>query len=187
MSIWVGEKERLPCRLVAYRLPDEVVANRRRKARISARKKGRQPSPEYLNWLRFGFYVTNVPEEAWEAEMVGTVYRLRWQIELTFKNWKSLMNIHILRGTRKERVECFPYGRLISVVVATMICGFASWYAYHYLKKEVSFHKIISWLRRKDRLSVAIRSENLRELFDDLIRNISKSLCKQKRKRKTTH
>jgi len=68
-----------------------------------------------------------------------------------------------------------------------MICGFASWYAYHYLKKEVSFHKIISWLRRKDRLSVAIRSENLRELFDDLIRNISKSLCKQKRKRKTTH
>ena len=99
----------------------------------------------------------------------------------------SLMNIHILRGTRKERVECFPYGRLISVAVATMIRGLASWYAFNHLKKEVSFHKVISRLRRKDRLSVAIRSENLSELSDDLIRNISKSLCKQKRKRKTAH
>jgi len=187
MTVRIGDKERLPCRLIAYRLPDEVVSERRRKAHISARKKGRQPSSEYLNWLRFGFYVTNVPEKIWEAEVVGTVYRLRWQIELTFRNWKSLMNIHILRGTRKERVECFLYGRLISVVVATMICGFASWYAFNYLKKEVSFHKVISWLRRKDRLAMAIRSENLSELFDDLIRNISKSLCKQKRKRKTTH
>ncbi len=187
MSIWLGDRERLPCRLVAYRLPDEVVADRRRKARISARKKGRQPSSEYLNWLRFGFCVTNVPEEVWEAEVVGTVYRLRWQIELTFRNWKSLMNIHILRGTRKERVECFLYGRLISVVVATMICGFASWHAFEHLKKEASFHKIISWLRRKDRLSAAISSEDPGRLFDDLIKDISKSLCKQKRKRKTTH
>jgi IS4 transposase len=120
-----------------------------------------------------GFYVTDVPEKIWEAEVVGTVYRLRWQIELTFKDWKSLMNIHILRGTRKERVGCFLYGRLISVVVATIICGFASWYAYEYLKKEVSFHKIISWLRRKDRLAMAIRSENPSEFLGDLIRNIS--------------
>jgi len=187
MRIWVGDKERLPCRLVAYRLPDDIVAERCRKAHRNYRKKGRQPTSEYLNWLRFGFYVTNVSEKIWEADVVGTVYRLRWQIELTFRYWKSLMKIHLIRGYRKERVECFLYGRLISVAVATMICGFASWYASECLRKEASFHRIISWLIRKDRLAGAIRSDRSDELLRELMRDISKSLCKQKRKRKTTH
>ena len=187
MRIWVGDKERLPCRLVAYRLPDDIVAERCRKAHRNYRKKGRQPTSEYLNWLRFGFYVTNVSEKIWEADVVGTVYRLIWQIELTFSYWKSLMKIHLIRGYRKERVECFLYGRLISVAVATMICGFASWYASECLRKEASFHRIISWLIRKDRLAGAIRSDRSDELLRELMRDISKSLCKQKRKRKTTH
>ena len=172
MSIWVGDRERLPCRLVAYRLPDDVVANRRRKARRDARKKGRQPSEEYMSWLRFGFYVTNVPSDIWNSDIIGTVYRLRWQIELIFKYWKSLIKINIIRGTRRERAECFLYGRLISVAVATMICGFASWHAYACLRKEAGFHKIIRWLIRKDRLSVAIRSENMSGFFDDLRRKL---------------
>lgn len=186
MSVWLGEEERMPCRLIAYRLPDEVVAERRGKAERNARKKGRQPTKEYLNWLRFGFYVTNVPPEIWEPEVIGTIYRLRWQIELTFKHWKSLMNVHVIKGTRPERVRCFLYGRLISVVVVTMISGYASWYAYKHLKKEASFHKIISWLKRKGRLATAIGDGSLDELFDELREIMSKSLCKQKRTRKTT-
>ncbi|MCP4105310.1 MAG: IS4 family transposase [Desulfobacteraceae bacterium] len=185
LTVYLGE-ERLPCRLVAYRLPDEVVRERRGKARSTAQKKGGQRSKDYLNWLRFGFFVTNVPSEIWEPEVVGTVYRLRWQIELTFKNWKSLLNIHVLRGTRRERIECFLYGRLTAVVVMTMISGFASWYACGYLKKEASFHKLTDWLKRKDRLAKAIRSGSSDELFEELIRDISGKLCKQKRKRKTS-
>lgn len=180
-DVWLG-KEKLPCRLVAYRLPDEVVRKRRGKARKNAKKKGRQPTKEYLGWLGFAFYVTNVPRDIWEPEIVGTVYRLRWHTELTFRYWKSLMNIHILRGTRRERVECFLFGRLIAIVIMTMLCGFASWYANNYLKKEISFHKVIRWLIRKNRLTDIIRSDRLRDKF---IKNI-RFLCKQKRKRKTT-
>jgi len=106
------------------------------------------------------------------------VYRLRWHIELTFKYWKSLLKINILKGTRRERAECFLYGRLTAVVILTMICGYASWYAYNYLKKEASFHKLINWLKRKDRLSDAVRSGCVEALFEEF--------CKQKRKRKTT-
>ncbi len=185
LSVYLGE-EKLSCRLVAYRLPDEVVKERCGKARSTAQKKGRQLSKDYLNRLRFGFFVTDVPSEIWEPEVVGTVYRLRWQIELTFRNWKSLLNIHVLRGTRRERIECFLFGRLTAVVVMTMISGFASWYAFRYLEKEASFHKLFNWLKRNDRLAKAIRSGSSDELFDELIRDISGRLCKQKRKRRTT-
>jgi hypothetical protein len=47
--------ERVPSRLLAYRLPEPVVQERRRKALAEARKKGRELSPEYLDWLSFGF------------------------------------------------------------------------------------------------------------------------------------
>lgn len=184
-DVWLG-KEKLPCRLVAYRLPDEVARKRRGKARENARKKGRQPTKEYLGWLGFGFYITNVPRDIWEPEIVGTVYRLRWHTELTFKHWKSLMNIHILRGTRRERIECFLYGRLITIAVVTMLCGFASWYCQRYSEKEASFHKIISWLIRRGRLADAVRSDSLGRLSDELAKALSKRLCKQRRKRKTT-
>jgi hypothetical protein len=66
-----------------------------------------------------------------------------------------------------------------------MICGTAARYIYNCLKREASFHKIINWLKRKGRLSEALRSGSLEKLIEELLKN-SKSLCKQKRKRKTT-
>jgi hypothetical protein len=120
-----------------------------------------------------------------KAEDVPTLYRVRWQIELTFKNWKSLLSINILKGTRRERIECFLYGRLTAIVILTMICGTAARYICSCLKREASFHKIINWLKRKGRLSEALRSGSPEKLIEELL-NISKSMCKQKRKRKTT-
>src|SRR5713226_5508731 len=47
-------QERVSCRLLAYRLPEKVVEERRRKALEDARKKGRTLTQDYLNWLTFG-------------------------------------------------------------------------------------------------------------------------------------
>ncbi len=42
-AVYLGA-DRLPCRLLAYHLPAEVVAQRRRQAHETARKKGRTPT-----------------------------------------------------------------------------------------------------------------------------------------------
>jgi hypothetical protein len=47
-----------------------------------ARKKGRQLSPESLDWLSFGLYITHVRQQVWPPNGVGTIYRWRWQVEL---------------------------------------------------------------------------------------------------------
>jgi len=59
-------------------------------------------------------------------EAVGIAYRLRWQVELTFKHWKSLFQINILRGTRPERILCLIYGRLIVIRVVQRLLALAS-------------------------------------------------------------
>jgi hypothetical protein len=75
---------------MAYRLPDEVVEQRRRSAYEVARKKGRTPTQASLDWLQYGWYLTKVSRAIWTAKVVGTVYRVRWGVELTCKTWKSL-------------------------------------------------------------------------------------------------
>jgi hypothetical protein len=185
LSVFIGH-ERVPCRLLAYRLPDHVVQERRRKALEEARKKGRKLSQEYLDWLSFGLYITNVTQQVWPPKVVGTVYRLRWQVELTFKNWKSLLNIHVLKGTRPERIECMLYGRLITITMLAMISSYASWYAEDYLQRELSLPKLINWLKRKDRFVNAMHCGTFEALFRHLRRALPALLCKQKRKRRTS-
>jgi hypothetical protein len=185
LPVYLGH-EHVPCRLLAYRLPEPVVQERRRKALQEARKKGRELSQEYLDWLSFGFDITNVSQQVWPAKVVGTIYRLRWQVELTFRNWKSLLNIHVLKGTRPERIQCIIYGRLITIIMLAMISSYASWYAEDYLQRELSLPKLINWLKRKNRLVNAMHDGTLEALLSHLRRALPKLLCKQKRKRRTS-
>ena len=183
LKVFIGANEKLPTRLVIYRLPQEIVSERRRKANAVAKKKGRTPTKEYMEWLEFSFFMTNVPQEVWPPEVIGTIYRIRWQIELIFKNWKSLLNIDILKGTRPERIQCIIYARLLCIVLITNICSYASAYAWETIKKEVSFHKVISMLLRKYRVIDLLKNPG--KILLQIEVAIAR-LCKQKRKRKTT-
>lgn len=49
------------------------------------------------------FLVNNLPASDFPAEVVGLAYRLRWQIELMFKDWKSYANLHRW-GTADEAI-----------------------------------------------------------------------------------
>ena len=179
-------QERVSCRLLAYHLPEKVVEERRRQALEEARKKGRTLTQAYLTWLTFGLYMTNVTQEIWSAKVGRIVYRLRWQVEFMLKNWKSLLNIHILKGTRPERIKCILYGRLITITMMTLIASYASWYAEDHLQRELSIPKLINWLKRQGRFAQAMHVGTLETLCNDLRRALPKVLCKQKRKRRTS-
>ena len=51
-----------------------------------------------VSWNRskrqYRFLVTNLPRSRYSARAVDQAYRLRWQIELLFKEWKSYANLH---------------------------------------------------------------------------------------------
>jgi hypothetical protein len=72
LAVYLGPR-RLPCRLLAYCLPEEVVEQRQRTAYETARKKGRTPARAYLHGRQYGWYVTNVAAVVWAAEVVATV------------------------------------------------------------------------------------------------------------------
>src|SRR5438874_3773167 len=52
------------------------------------------------------------------------IYGLRWQIELLFRMWKSLLLIEHTKGMNIFRFECFLYGRLIFILLSTELLSF---------------------------------------------------------------
>jgi hypothetical protein len=181
--------EKIPVRLVAYRAPPEVAEKRRRAANRNAQKRGRMLSAASRNRLDFSLFITNVSQVIWKAEVVGTIYTLRWQVELIFKEWKSSLKIHYIKGTCEHRVRCLLFGKLITIVIINMIFGVVDWYAEALLKQQVSLHKLVNWLLRESRLAKILLT-NLSIEIDLLINEIWREkrgcLLKQKRKRKTT-
>lgn len=181
---FLGQKQRLPVRLIAYRLPPDVYRERQQAAIKTAKRKGRRISLSSLKLLKYSFFITNVPANCWHKEAVGTIYRLRWQVELTFKHWKSLFHIHVLKGTRPERLYCLLYGRLIVILLVQRLLAHASRQASHQ-QRELSFSKAIQWLMRSQRLLKAFLDRQLTELLKCMMSSL-KRLLKQKRKRCTT-
>jgi hypothetical protein len=114
---YLGRRKRVKVRLVCQRLPAAVVAERRRKAKAAARKKGHTPPKAYLALLAWSIYITNTTPEQLSFEQIVTIYRVRWQIELIFKVWKSQAKLAQTGAYRAERVLCGLYARLLGLVI----------------------------------------------------------------------
>ena len=115
--VYVGRKERLPVRLVAYGLPQAQVDQRRRRARQNARKKGYRVRQRHLRLLAWNVLMTNLPQDRLSAHGLRTLYRVRWQIELFFKLSKSHFRLASVRRWRRERLLSQLYARLIAIVL----------------------------------------------------------------------
>lgn len=183
-KVFLGQKQRIPVRLIVYRLPPDIYRQRQKAAIKTAKRKGRGISLSYLKFLKYALFITNVPATLWTKAAVGTIYRLRWQVELSFKHWKSLFQIHVLKGTRPERLLCLLYGRLIVILVVQHLLALAASHAVNE-QRELSFYKASQWLKRGGRLLKAFLDQQFNDL---LMRMVSclKKLLKQKRKRLTT-
>jgi len=128
LSVCLGREYRWPCRLVAVRVPSEVAAERRRKAKAEARREGRTLSAQQLTLLDWTLIVTNVPARLLSVAELGVVLRLRWQIELIFKLWKSQGQVDESRSHKPYRILCEVYAKLLVMVIqqwVSLTCGWA--------------------------------------------------------------
>jgi hypothetical protein len=143
LNVWVGIQKRLACRLLAIRLSPEIVEEKRRQLRDKARRKGRPISATSLAWLEWSIFITNVPLEWLTLEQVFLIYRLRWQIELLFKLWKSECQIDRIAGRIRNRVLCEIYAKLIGSVIFQYVSFPLRW-----ADRELSPIKAIQTFRR---------------------------------------
>jgi hypothetical protein len=110
-------QEAFDCRLIAVAVPEKVWSERIRKAQIRAKSTGYELTDEYKQRCRFSLFITNTTKEILKTEDVVQLYRLRWQIELVFKTWKSLLDMQRVKAVKKERLECQLIAKFIWILL----------------------------------------------------------------------
>jgi hypothetical protein len=153
-AIWLGVEQRLPCRLLAWRVPAAVAAKRRRAWRRQARWHRVVIHPDREILADWTFYVTNVPKELLSAEEAWVLYRCRWQIELLFKLWKSCGRVDESRSAQPWRVLCEVYAKLLGMIVQHWLLLVGCW-----SRPERSLVKASATVRRHA-LSLALTLEH---------------------------
>jgi hypothetical protein len=116
-----GRKARVECRLIAWRLSDDQAAQRRAKLLKEAQDKGYKASEEALALCAWLVLVSNVPRSMLSAKEVMEVYRVRWQVELVFKTWKSDLKVDEWRTKKCGRIQAEIYGKLLGAVVQSWL------------------------------------------------------------------
>jgi DDE family transposase len=120
-AVVLGAYERIPTRLIAIRMPEAIVNERRRQAYVAAKKAGYTPSQTHLTLLAWNLFITNVPTTVWSTQTVGIAYSLRWQVELVFRAWKSGLHLATVTTTTKHSTLCYLYGRMLLILLTSAL------------------------------------------------------------------
>jgi hypothetical protein len=178
-------------RLVGYRVPEETANIRRMKARRNSQKKGHTASERTLFHCNWSLFITNADTEKLPGKMLRTLYRLRWNVELIFKSWKSILRMHKTNVRKNDhRIKCELYAKLILATIVHRIHHHLNSYMWNSLKRELSLDKL--WKYIQVRIETLYKkmlqgSDEFTAYINSLLENII-VVCEKKhqKKRKTT-
>jgi len=188
-AVFLGAQERVAARLIAARVPEAVVNERRRKARQAARKRGYTPSHAHLTLLAWNLFITNVPGMVWTPATVCKAYPLRWQVELIFKSWKSYLHLATLPTKTKEPTLCYLYGRLLLILLTYALCPPLQARLWQTKHRELSLLKLVRHFQAlADRwLQVLFQTASALQLFlHQVCAAAERLVAKASRKRRTS-
>jgi hypothetical protein len=126
-QVLVGARQRIPARLLVVRVPQEAAEQRRRRLSEYARKKQVPLKAETLALTEWTLLITNVPEERLSLGEALVLSRVRWQVELLFKLWKSHLRVDECRSQNPWRILCELYAKLIGAVMVHWLSLISVW------------------------------------------------------------
>lgn len=144
IEVFLGEKEKLPIRLIALPVEEKTANERRRKAKTN-RDQRYPPNKESLYLLGWELFITNVGKEILSPTDIAALYFIRWRIEIIFKSWKSYFKIiAVPKDANKIRVESYIYCMLIFITLFQV--HFYNYYLARTSKKEISLLRLMQFI-----------------------------------------
>lgn len=104
------DDDRVFGRLIATRLPEAESEKARKRLR---KEQGARVTAESLEAASYVILFTTVSRERMDAKHCLEAYRLRWQIELQFKRWKSLCAFDRLPNYRDDTIVAWLYAKVL--------------------------------------------------------------------------
>jgi hypothetical protein len=185
INVFAGMKEKLPVRMVVQLVSDDVYEKRIRKIEKQNKTDGYKTSDDYKARCRLNIFITNVNPKDLAKEDVYAAYKIRWQIELMFKHWKSTCKIHNFQPMKYERFTCLLYAKLILIVLnLQLIRNFQSYYFTEkkmLLSEDKCFKTLTKGFERLLRIIKKESTESVNEILK-IAELFSREHWKEKRK-----
>jgi hypothetical protein len=189
-QVLIGKDDKIPVRLIIDIVPEAVYQNRLKKNEQYNRKKGNQTTDDFKARARFNLMITNIPEEDLPDENVYLLYKLRWQIELIFKIWKSTCGIDKLQPMKYHRFICTLYAKLLLVLINNQIFNVAQKHLYGRFHKLLSRDKCFKTLIRcfaKTRTLLSSQKCRIKDFLHDIANMFSRNHWLEKRKKRVNY
>lgn len=104
-------------RVCVIRKSEEAISIAHKKLKRAASKKGNELKPDTLEFAKYVILFTTFPGNEFSAESVLDWYRLRWQVELVFKRFKSLAQLGHLPKHDDDSSKAWLYGKLLMALL----------------------------------------------------------------------
>jgi IS4 transposase len=121
-TVWLGSKQKRkdlskPIRIIQLHYYDErALLGYKRKSRVSSKKTFRTRSPEQT-------VLITTDRMDLPAELVGLIYRYRWQIELFFRWFKCILGCQHLLSLSQNGIQIQVYCALIASLLIRLWTG----------------------------------------------------------------
>jgi Transposase DDE domain len=116
---WVHcDKQRFAGRVCALRKSEEAIARAQRKIELKVNRGKGTLSPQRQQYARYVMVFTTLPNQAANADQVLEGYRLRWQIELTFKRLKSIVQLGHVPKLDDQSSRSWLMGKLLVALLS---------------------------------------------------------------------
>lgn len=119
-EVHFGRDAHFPARCILLSHDDAQRQVRLGRIQRRATKSGKKPKQLVQDLAGITGYMTNLPESVSEAQVVE-LYRLRWQIELSFKILKSYLAIDHFKLVKQERWLCHVYGIFLVFLLSQLM------------------------------------------------------------------
>lgn len=185
-ELFIDRNERLPVRVIFCKVPQSVYEERVRVKNAKSTSRGWKMTEEYRSWCWMNILITNVPQRVLSDDQIKSTYKLRWQIELVFKTWKSHYEIHRVKKVKKERAEVYIYATLLLIMVHWRIF---SWLQRQWLSRKVilslyKFSKYMLQISSQFTETIILKKSSLKEFTHNFLLIDSGLIEKEKRSKK---
>jgi len=190
IPVLIGLKEKLPVRLVIDIMPEDVYQKRIKKAEKEAKKKGFHLTDEYKARAHFNLLITNTLQEDISDSQIYLLYKIRWQIELIFKIWKSTCGINKVHPMKYHRLMCFFYAKFLLILINYQIINLLQRGFYNKYGKLLSKDKCFKTLTHyfyKIRKVLLEPNQKIAKFLESITFMLSKNHWLEKRKERMNY
>jgi hypothetical protein len=165
-QVVIGEQVKMPVRLIIDLMPLAEASKRIRKAKAYNKKRGRNMGDNFINKSCFNLFITNIEESVLTPEAIAKIYKLRWQVELIFKVWKSTFGVDNNNPMKFERLMCLLNVRLLLILINWELFMHKRWQLFIATGRLLSITKCFKTLHEHSRELRHILTNNCNKLIN---------------------